>query len=399
MAILKEIVDKKDVFRVLRDNAAKDKKNVHITGIKDGEKFMRTYTYSPKRRSWFVSQDGGKPSKVKSNVPAFDVRDMFKKGYTFDTAFEGDDAVLVSFTQNSDIEESTTAASSGAYQTPFGGQTIKRKKMNENKDLVEITEQQFEEMVKKTLVLEYVYDSEAGKATSQNAGKTKSTAKEQTKKADANQKPNISDKETATYYKKSNPVARDEKKKEELDIETDQNGQQDIVYDNLPKQAKEQIKKGFEDGGEVGKKMLDRAKKRSKSKAKRTKFTGLYNDVEVSPNQGDSSDAQSTVAESFKKYKLSKDYILTEEEDVERLLESKQKKLQGKVFFLEDVAGNLMKMDWSKQKANIVSLTNPLKEQQEKNKLKSLLSEQKQEKTVGMNENDYFKNFYNKYKQ
>ena len=397
MAILKEIVDKKDVFRVLRDNAAKDKKNVHITGIKDGEKFMRIYTYSPKRRSWFVSQDGGKPSKVKSNVPAFDVRDMFKKGYTFDTAFEGDDAVLVSFTQNSDIEESTTAASSGAYQTPFGGQTIKRKKMNENKDLVEITEQQFEEMVKKTLVLEYVYDSEAGKATAQNAGKTKSTAKEQTKKADANQKPNISDKESATYYKKSNPVARDEKKKEELDIEARQNGQEDIEYDNIPEQAKEQIKKGFEEGGEAGEKLLDQAKKRAKSKEESSEtLTQLGDDIEISTKKKKN---KPTVAESFKKYKLSKDYILTEEEDVERLLEAKQKKLQGKVFFLEDVAGNLMKMDWSKQKADVISLTNPLKEQQEKNKLKSLLSEQKQEKTLTMNENDYFKNFYNKYKQ
>lgn len=393
MAILKEFVDKEYVFRLLNKNAEKDKKDVYVTGVKDGEKFRRTYQYHPKRKTWFIKQDGGL-KKIKSNVPALDVKQLLDKGFVFDTAIEDDDIILISFTENSDIEESTTAASSGAYQMPFGGKTIKRETMN---DIVEINESQFNEMVKKTLVLEYVYGSEGGKTTNQNSGKTKSTAKEQAKKAEKHQKPNTSDKETATYYKKSNPNARDEEKKEKHDIEARQNGMEDIEYDNLPEQAKEQIKKGFEEGGEAGKKLLDQAKKRAKSKDKSTEtLTQLGDDIEISKKTEKS---KPTVAESYKKYKLSKDYILTEEEDVERLLEAKHRKLKGKVFFLEDVAGNLMKMDWTSTRADIVSLTNPLKEHQEKNKIKSLLSEQKTNTSVKVDENEYFNKFLKKAKQ
>lgn len=396
MRKINEYVSKTDVFRTLRQNAIKDKKDVHVRGIKDGEKFKRIYRYSPKSKKWFIKNDDGSYTKIKSNVPASDVRNLLFKGFTFDTMIEEDNIILISFTENIDIEESTTTASvGGAYQTPFGGQTIKIKKMNEN-NIVEITESQFNEMVKKVLAEEFVYGSEAGKATNKNKGATKSTAKQQTKKADDNQQPNISDKETATYYKKSNPVARDEDKKENLDTEAHQNGMEDLEYDNLPDQAKEQIKKGFEEGGDAGEKLLDQAKKRAKSKDQiKEPLVQMGGDIELSKKKAKN---KPTVAESVKKYKLKNKVVLTEEEDLEMFLEQKENKLKGKTFFLEDFTGNIVKIDWTTPKAKVLSHRNIVKEAKQKDTLKRLMSSVKKDTKKSVNESNYFDNFYKKMK-
>lgn len=396
MILLKEYVEKGDLFRVLRQNAIKDKKDVYVTGIKNGGKFRRVYQYSDKSRKWFIKNEDGSYSKIKSNVPASDVRNLLLKGFTFDTMIEEDDVILITFTENKDIEESTSTASvGGAYQTPFGGQIIKRKTMDNN--IVEITESQFNEMVKKVLAEEYVYGSEAGKATNKNKGKTKNTAKEQMKRADKNQKPNVSDKQTSTYKKKSNPIAEDEELKEKLDTEAHQNGMQDLEYDNLPEQAKEQIKKGFEEGGEAGKKLLDQAKKRAKSKDEvKEPLVQMGGDIELSKKKAKD---KPTVAETYKKYKLKNKLVLTEEEDLESILEQKQKRFKGKTFFLEDFAGNIVKIDWTTPKAKVLSHRNIVKEAKQNETFKRLMSDVKSNTKKTFNENNYFNNFFNKMKK
>lgn len=396
MNLLKEYVDKATVFNALKGNSVKFYKDVHLVGIKNGEQFHKHYIYNPDEEKW-VFTDKSTNQTIETDSPYNDIKKMFSKGYVFDTYVEETDSLLISFTENSEINETTMSGSSGSYEVPFGGVT-KAKNMDDNNNIVEVNEHQFEEMVKKTLVYEFVYNSEAGKSTESNKGEKESAdTKKRIKAVDDSQKTNIKDEEQAVpvYNQKSNPIARDEDEREKHRIEAHQNGQQDIKYDSISEKAKEQIKKGFEEGGKAGEQLLADAKARAESEEQyKTDYAQLGNDIEKT---GKDYTDKPTVVEGLKKHTLKDKSILTEEEDLEYVLSVKRKLLEGKIFFLEDFVGNRMKIDWTGKQALVLSNRNVVKENEYSGLRKRLMANAKDVQTKEeVNESNFFTSFFNK---
>jgi peptidoglycan hydrolase-like protein with peptidoglycan-binding domain len=209
-----------------------------------------------------------------------------------------------------EMNEATTSASSGAYETPFGVSSKQELKMLDNlkeNKLMNITVEQIEKIVKRTLIREEVYSekpstsstmafnqtgegkgketstknaknqktyaSKAGKSTDSNSKKSGEESKKSTadsiKKVGNNQTNNMKDANVVDVNK--NKIQNDDQR-----IEAHQNGMEDLTYDNISdeKQKKntEYLKNeaaldnpNAQDTG-VEEQMIDDAKKRKKSK-------------------------------------------------------------------------------------------------------------------------------------
>lgn len=192
------------------------------------------------------------------------------------------------------VKESTmTGDSSGSYQIPLNLKENNKMKNN----LIEITEAQFEKIVKNVLLKEFVYSSAAASATNVNTKKkpTGSTAANSVKAAGKSMEPNVKD-ERPLPLKSINDGG---KQTEDQRIEREAGGMQDLEYDSLSEKAKKNITGQFTAGDNarsegnignaagdttVGKEMLDRAKKRKQSKDKSTPSTiSLGGDIELNP--------------------------------------------------------------------------------------------------------------------
>ena len=274
----------------------------------------------------------------------------------YEVTGSGNSPVSIFIEDKQEIEESTaTGASSGSYQVPF---QFKENKNMEN-NLIEITEEQFNRIVKNILLKEFVYSSAAASATNSNTKSkpTKSTAAQSMKGAEKNMKPNMQDNRPADIKN----ITDQAKQKEEEQIEREAGGQQDLEFDSISDKAKENFKKQFTAGDKpkignasnpdstVGADMLKRAKKRMETKRKATLATvSLGSDIELNP--GGSVKQNKTMAESskFKKYNLKDNSFLTEE-FVDEYLTKYRKFYEGKTFFLEDKYGNRAKINWNKK--------------------------------------------------
>ena len=208
-----------------------------------------------------------------------------------------------------EVNEATTSASSGAFEAPFGVSSKSELKMLDNlkEDKVDITLEQFESIIIKTLIKEEVYsekpstnstgtynqtgeekgkiistknaknqktyDSKAGKSTSTNTkasgDESKKATEESIEKVAKNQSNNMRNANVID-------VNKDNAQNEDQRIEAYQNGMQDLTYDNISdaKQKKntEYLKNqpalddpNAQDTG-IPQQMIDDAKKRKKSK-------------------------------------------------------------------------------------------------------------------------------------
>lgn len=210
----------------------------------------------------------------------------------------------------SEITEATTSASSGAYETPFGVSSKSEMKMlnnlKENKTM-NITIEQIERIVKTTLINEEVYsekpttsstpafnqtgegkgketstksaktqkvyDSKAGKTTASSTKKSGENSKKSTSdsiaKVAKNQKNNLKDKAVVD-------VNKNKAQNEDQRIEANQNGMEDITYDNISDAKQKQNALDIKNDAAMGdpnaqdtgvnQQMIDDAKKRQKSK-------------------------------------------------------------------------------------------------------------------------------------
>lgn len=332
-------------------NALNNKQNIvlHIDGKR---KYL--YEYNPDKRSWYVS-DGTNFGKANDTKIYLFLKDSITNASDFDLEYENE-VLRIYLKKENTVEEMTgTGASSGSYQTPF---QFKENKNMENKDLIQITEEQFDRMVKNVLLKEFVYSSAAAGATNSNTkGKpTKSTAKASIKAAEANMKPNMEDKRPADIK----TVNDQGKQKEEEQIEHEAGGQQDLEFNSISDKAKENFKKQFTAGDNarseknignaagdttVGKDMLARAKKRKQSKNNaEVPMVSLGSDIEFNPDGAVKQNP--TMAETYKKYVLKDKSFLTED-FIDEYLTKYRKFYEGKNFFLEDKYGMRAKINWS----------------------------------------------------
>lgn len=262
---------------------------------------------------------------------------------------------------NPSLEESTTSASSGAYQTPFS-----------------ISESKFNSLVKKALLLEYVYGSDAAKATEKN---TKTPKREKAKTHNVN----------APYEDKSNAGKLSN---DDMNVEAHANGMQDVEYDSLPEESAKKMKAQFTAGDTkekpTGEKLLDGAKNRKKSKEESVPNTiSLGSDIEASDAKPKTKDS---IAES-KVYRITKNLPLNEA-NLYDILTRNQKKLRGTSFIVEDTSGSRVKVDWAGEIAKISILENLREIKKSINTTSKLFEAFKPKETVQsnpLNENEILK--------
>lgn len=326
-------------------------------------------------------------------------------------AKESDAFLEIHLQKENTVEETTgTGASSGSYQTPF---QFKENKNMEDKNLVQITEEQFNKMVKNVLLKEFVYSSAAAGATNSNTKNkpTKSTAKASIKAAEANMKPNMEDKRPADIK----AVNDQGKQKEEERIEREAGGQQDLEFNSISDKAKENFKKQFTGGDNarseknignaagdttVGKDMLARAKKRKQSKNNaEVPMVSLGSDIELNPDGAVKQNP--TMAETYKKYTLKDKSFLTED-FIDEYLAKYRKFYEGKQFFLEDKYGMRAKINWS-DKFPIVESVKDIKRVKKWNSLQGQLFNFDETmngiRSSRLDEHEIFVNMFKKQKQ
>lgn len=403
-----------DVYLI--KDAIKNNYNIYVNAFDGHEKYdyneirqeYDVYKYSEEGSDWHLSSEISKEKLekeliyiVESGKFAYTVQDLgngIRIEYTYDlnnNPWEYEDE---------DIDESTmTGASSGSYQTPF--------KMENN--LIEITENQFKNIVKNVLLKEFVYSSPAGSTTNTNTKSkpTKSTVKQSMKASEANMKPNMEDKRPANVKN----INDQGKQKEEEQIEREAGGQQDLEFDSLSDKAKANFKKQFTAGDKpeignasdpdstVGEDMLKRAKKRKKSKDDATlNISTLGSDMEFNPSG--KVKQKSTMAESsvhttdnaiYKKYTLKNNAFLTEE-FIDEHLTQYNKFYKGKTFFLEDSYGNRAKINWLKRIPILESIIDIKKEKNYLSLQEKLFKADAQtdEIDLNLNENEVFHQIY-----
>lgn len=343
------------------------------------------------------------------------------------------------------VNEATTSASSGAYETPFGVSSRGEMKMLDNlkeNRKVKLTVENIEKIVKRTLIREEVYsekpstntkaaynqtgeekgkatstknakaqkvyDSSAGKATNSNTNKTGSQSKKSTgesiKKVAKNQENNLEDKVVVD-------VNKNKTQSEDQRIEAYQNGMEDLSYENISPEKQKKNKEyllnksamdspNAQDTG-VNQQVIDDAKKRMKSKEdSKFRTAKMYgSDVEYIDGS-ESAQSKKLAFETMKRLKYKKPFK-SDKDMLKRI--PKQYKQNDSIFEMYD-GENKYKIRWEGNKSNgvgvILEHVNEIEEKKAHEKMNYLVEYGKSQKEeVDSNESEIFKSMLNESKE
>jgi hypothetical protein len=294
------------------------------------------------------------------------------------------------------IQELTTSASSGGYETMFGmpacfnNKNLKDEDKEAEPNIIKrmFKEENIAKITKRVLIESFVIPS-----TSNMFGKGRE---------------NVDGKNP---YKGINV-----KQTEDIRIEAGQNGLLDINYSYLPKKAAEQMKAALKKGDDAGgsgvpsklaQQMLDDAKKRYENDPNLSiKYKGLMGDVEIDPNETSDNPLKTIVETKTMKKLVNKRVGFKNSGQLESLLETtlpETYKVDGQEFFVEDANSTLFKVKWDGSKTNGVPIVleqkNPLNEEKKRNTINRLMHYDPMDSnsvSSKLNENTEFnKNFRN----
>ena len=343
-----------------------------------------------------------------------------------------------------DVNEATTSASSGSFETPFGVTKRDMKQLEdlkENNKTMDITLQEIEKIVKTTLIREEVYSetpSSTGTKTYNQTGEgkgkdisSKNAKAQKTYSSNAGGATAKSTKESGKNSKKSNndsmgkvvknsksnmkdaavvDVNKNKLQNDDQRIEAHANGQEDIVYDNISDDQQKKISDNIKNEKAldnpnaqktgVADQMIDDAKKRKSSKdsSKFRKAKVYGSDVEYIDGADDDKAKKIAVENTIKRLTFKESF-----KDSKDLLKKIPKKYKENSCVFEMYDGvNKYKIRWEGNKSTgtgiILEHVNSIQEEDDYNKylyLSEYNTNSRNTKTSKLNEHDIFKNMIN----
>jgi hypothetical protein len=340
--------------------------------------------------------------------------------------------------------ESTTSASSGSFESGFGGGVIKRglhpfyninsketKPKKKKKKMRNIAISEIEKIIHKALIFEEVYSEKPVEPKGKESG-SKNAKSQQTYNSKAAKKTADSKVKSGTEHKKDisqrtkkvsdslknnlknaevKDVNKDKKVNDDYETEAYQNGMEDIEYERISDEQIQKIKKQIkndgarkdpsaEKSGKAADKMINQAKKRNNSKDKNIlkKIMTLGSDMEFKPeSKGETPMKKVAVAENIIKRIVFKEGFISQT-DMLNKIPSKYKE-DSKVFEMVDY-DNKYRIRWegSKSQGGAVILEHNSVSQTKKNadmfqKIINFDSLERNVNTSEMNESQMFKAF------